>query len=98
MAQGPNGIDGRTRHTTLEDIDATFRWKPLQQAPLPLASSCGASSSAAGASSSDGTQTARGWFVSGEYQLAKRWFAGARYEESDHADDATLATRARPLT
>ena len=36
-----------------------------------------------------GRQTARGWFLSGEYQLAKRWFAGARIESSDHADDAS---------
>jgi hypothetical protein len=87
-ANGPNGI---TEHadTRLEGVDATFRWKPLRTATYRSASARGEYIR----SRKDvllGTQTAAGWFLSGEYQLAKRWFVGARYERAHEADDATL--------
>jgi hypothetical protein len=37
-----------------------------------------------------GTQTATGWFVSGEYQLAKRWWVGVRGEAAQHAAEAAI--------
>ncbi len=86
---GPNATSTEeiTRHTRLEAIDATFRWKPLRRASYRSASVRGELYRSR-RDQPDGRQTARGWFVSGEYQLAKRWFAGARVESSDHADEA----------
>ncbi len=85
---GPNSssTDEITRHTTLEAIDATFRWKPLQQG-LYRSASIRAELFRSRRDQVNGVQTSRGWFVSGEYQLAKRWFAGARVERSDRATD-----------
>jgi hypothetical protein len=37
-----------------------------------------------------GEQNAFGYYLSGEYQFARRWFGGARYDRSDHANEATL--------
>ncbi len=70
----------------------TLRWKPLRNRHSTDRRLSAASFSAADAispKSSGGQQTARGWFLSGEYQLAKRWFVGARAESSDHADDGS---------
>ncbi|HYK43181.1 MAG TPA: hypothetical protein VE007_12395 [Thermoanaerobaculia bacterium] len=87
---GPNAESTQdlTRHTRLEAIDATFRWKPLQQGLYRSASLRGELYRSR-RDQLDGRQTARGWFVSGEYQLAKRWYAGARVESSDRADDGS---------
>ncbi len=87
---GPNtaSTEEITRHTRLEAIDATFRWKPLRQGNYRSASIRGELYRSR-RDQPDGRQTARGWFLSGEYQLAKRWFAGARVESSDHADEAS---------
>ncbi|MCA1580392.1 MAG: hypothetical protein LC796_03175 [Acidobacteria bacterium] len=87
---GPNtgSTDEITRHTRLEAIDATFRWKPLRQGNYRSASIRGELYRSR-RDQSNGRQTARGWFLSGEYQLAKRWFTGARVESSDHADEAS---------
>jgi hypothetical protein len=87
---GPNAESTQdlTRHTRLEAIDATFRWKPLQRGLYRSASIRGELYRSR-RDQVNGLQTARGWFVSGEYQLAKRWFAGARVESSDHADDGS---------
>ena len=87
---GPNAAstDEITRHTRLEAIDATFRWKPLRSGSYRSASIRGELYRSR-RSQPDGLQTARGWFLSGEYQLAKRWFGGARIESSDHADEAS---------
>ncbi len=85
---GSNAITA-TSKTQLENIDLTFRWKPLRTATYRSASVRGEFTH----SDKDvlvGTQRANGWFVSGEYQLAKRWFIGARVEQSEQADDATL--------
>ncbi len=88
---GPNGITD-TSDTRLQGIDATFRWKPLRTATYRSASVRGEFIR----SRKDelaGTESAEGWFLSGEYQLAKRWFVGARYERADNADDASLSDR-----
>ena len=96
---GPNAAstDEITRHTRLEAIDATFRWKPLRQGSYRSASLRGELYRSR-RDQPDGRQTARGWFVSGEYQLAKRWFAGARVESSDHADEASRRDTGQALT
>jgi hypothetical protein len=85
--EGPNGTSTGAK-TRLENIDATFRWKPLIRGNYQSATLRGELFRSR-RDQQDGLQTARGWFVSGEYQLAKRWFAGARVESSDHADDAS---------
>ena len=90
---GPNATstDETRRWTKLEAIDFTLRWKPLRTGNYRSASVRGElfRSRRDEPQELGGKQTARGWFLSGEYQLAKRWFAGARIESSDHADDAS---------
>jgi hypothetical protein len=90
-ARGPNGLT-ESSDTRLEGVDATFRWKPLRTATYRSASVRGEYVR----SRKDlliGSETAGGWFFSGEYQLAKRWFAGARVERAERADDAALQDR-----
>ena len=96
---GPNETSTAeiTRHTRLEAIDATFRWKPLRQGNYRSASIRGELFRSR-RDQPDGKQTARGWFLSGEYQLAKRWFAGARLESSDHADDGSRRDTGQAVT
>lgn len=86
-----------TYHTRLEAIDATFRWKPLLHG-LYQSASIRAELFRSRRDQANGTQTARGWFVSGEYQIAKRWFTGARVESSDRADDETKRDTGEALT
>jgi hypothetical protein len=90
---GPNATstDQTRRWTKLEAIDFTLRWKPLRTGNYRSASLRGElfRSRRDEPQELGGKQTARGWFLSGEYQLAKRWFAGARIESSDHADDGS---------
>ena len=91
-AWGPNptSTPKSRRLTRLEAIDATLRWKPLRTGTYRSATLRGElfRSRRDQPENAGGQQTARGWFLSGEYQLAKRWFIGARVESSDHADDA----------
>ena len=85
---GPNGTaDGAD--TRLEGLDLTYRWKPLQTATYRSATLRGEVYRSR-REQPEGTQTALGWYVSGDYQLAKRWFVGARLEAADHADDDSL--------
>ncbi len=90
---GPNDTssDDTRRWTKLEAIDFTLRWKPLRTGNYRSASLRGELFRSRRDQPEDlgGKQTARGWFLSGEYQLAKRWFAGGRIESSDHADDGS---------
>ncbi len=90
---GPNATssDETRRWTKLEAIDFTLRWKPLRTGNYRSASLRGELFRSRRDQPEDlgGRQTARGWFLSGEYQLAKRWFAGGRIESSDHADDGS---------
>jgi hypothetical protein len=88
FAHGNNGTSP-TNTTNLENVHLVYRWKPLQGRPYRsfiLRSEYFWSQR----QQPDGTQNAQGFFVGGDYQLARRWFAGARYEFSDHADDAAL--------
>ena len=90
---GPNATstDETRRWTKLEAIDFTLRWKPLRTGNYRSASMRGELFRSRRDQPEDagGRQTARGWFLSGEYQLARRWFAGARVESADHADDGS---------
>jgi len=99
---GPNDMstDEARRWTRLEAIDFTLRWKPLRTGNYRSASMRGElfRSRRDQPEESGGKQTARGWFLSGEYQLAKRWFAGARVESSDHADDETKRDNGQAIT
>jgi hypothetical protein len=90
---GPNGTaDGAD--TRLEGLDLTYRWKPLQTANYRSATLRGEVYRSR-REQPEGTQTALGWYVSGDYQLAKRWFIGARLEAADHADDDSLRDTGR---
>ncbi|HEY3123660.1 MAG TPA: hypothetical protein VGK70_06320, partial [Thermoanaerobaculia bacterium] len=88
------------RWTKLEAIDFTLRWKPLRTGSYRSASLRGElfRSRRDQPEESGGKQTARGWFLSGEYQLAKRWFVGARVESSDHADKASERDTGQAVT
>jgi len=90
---GPNATstDQTRRWTRLEAIDMTLRWKPLMTGLYRSAILRGELFRSRRDQPEDAgdKQTARGWFLSGEYQLGKRWFVGARVESSDHADDAS---------
>ena len=85
---GPNGTstDASTR---LAGVDATFRWKPLRQGTYRSAIVRGEWFRSQ-REQPGGTQTATGWFVSGEYQLAKRWWVGVRGEAAEHAADKAI--------
>jgi hypothetical protein len=93
------GSNGTTvdAHTTLENIHLVYRWKPLQGKPYRsfiLRSELYRSRR----EQPGGTQTARGFYVSGDYQLARRWFAGARYEFSDRAADQNARDQGEAVT
>ena len=94
--QGSNGTTADAK-TTLENIHLVYRWKPLQGSPYRsfiLRSELYRSRR----EQPGGTQTSRGFFVSGDYQLAKRWFTGARYEFSDRATDQNARDSGGALT
>jgi hypothetical protein len=84
-----DGVDLGRFATSLWGADATFRWRPLQRSIYH--SFVGRSELIwSRREQFNGLQDAFGFYVSGDYQFARRWFAGARYDRSDHADDATL--------
>ena len=75
--------------TDLWAIDATLRWRPLQQTTYH--SFIGRSELMwSRRDQPGGLQGAFGYYVSGDYQLARRWFAGARYDWSERAADEGL--------
>jgi len=87
-AYGHNGTSP-TNTTSLENVHAVYRWKPLQGRPYRsfiLRSEYFWSQR----EQPDGRQNAEGFFVGGDYQLGRRWYTGARYEFSDRALDAAL--------
>jgi len=86
--QGPNGTSADAE-TKLGALDVTFRWKPLRKGTYRSATLRGELFRSQ-RQQPGGTQTATGWFVSGEYQLAKRWFVGVRGEAAQHADAAAI--------
>jgi hypothetical protein len=73
-------------------VDATLAGSRCA-APPTARRCCGRRRSGAGATTASATQEANGLVRFREYQFLKRWFAGARYERSDHADDASLQDR-----
>jgi hypothetical protein len=84
-----NGTDLGQFTTQLYGIDATLRWRPLQRSIYH--SFVGRSELIWSRREQPGSpQHAFGYYLSGDYQFARRWFAGARYDWSDHPDDATL--------
>jgi hypothetical protein len=82
---GPNGTGGGAT-TTLEGVDVTLRWKPLQQGTYRSAVLRGELYRSR-RDQPGGTETATGWYLSGDYQLARRWWVGVRGEAAEHAAD-----------
>lgn len=75
--------------TTLYGTDVTVRWRPLQRSIYH--SFVGRSEFIwSRRNQPGGLQTARGYYVSGDYQFARRWFVGGRYDRSNRADNASL--------
>jgi hypothetical protein len=75
--------------TDLYGLDATLRWRPLQRSIYR--SFVGRTEWIwSRRDQVNGLQSGTGMYVSGDYQFARRWFAGARYDRSNHADDASL--------
>jgi hypothetical protein len=94
--RGHNGVTDDS-HTTLENIHLVYRWRPLagtRYRTFILRSELFRSRR----EHEDGRQSARGFFVGGDYRFAQRWWAGARYEFSDRADDATQRDRGEAVT
>jgi len=70
--------------TQLWGVDATVRWRPLQQ--TNYRTFLGRSELVwSRRDQTGGTQPSFGYYVSGDYQFGRRWFAGARYDRSDRA-------------
>lgn len=79
-------VDAGRFATDLWGIDATVRWRPLQQANYRTF--LGRSELVwSRRDQPGGVQSAFGYYVSGDYQFARRWLAGARYDRSDRAAD-----------
>jgi hypothetical protein len=93
---GPNGAAAET-DTTLAGVDATLRWKPLRTALYRSAIFRGELIRSRH-EQEESTQSARGWFVSGDYQFARRWAAGARLDSAERAEDASLRDRGEAFT
>jgi len=94
--RGSNGTTDDAK-TTLENLHLVYRWKPLTGRPYRsfiLRSELFRSRR----EQPGGRQSARGFYVGGDYRLARRWFAGARYEFSDRADDETQRDRGEAVT
>jgi hypothetical protein len=94
--RGHNGITDDSE-TTLENIHLVYRWRPLGGTPYRtfiLRSELLRSRR----EQEDGRQTARGFFVGGDYRFAQRWWAGGRYEFSDHADDGSQRDEGGAIT
>jgi len=89
VAYGHNdsGPDATTR---VYGVDATLRWRPLQQAlykKFLLRSELFWSHRE---QLDDATAKAFGAYVSGEYQMSRRLFGGVRFDTSERATDASL--------
>jgi hypothetical protein len=94
--RGHNGVTDDSE-TTLENIHLVYRWRPLagtRYRTFILRSELFRSRR----EQEDGRQSARGFFVAGDFRFLQRWWAGARYEFSDHADDATARDRGEAVT
>jgi hypothetical protein len=98
FAYGSNDI-GSNFHTRLFGVDATIRYRPLRRAIYKrfLGRTELFWSRREQPSFDDGTQSAFGYYVSGDYQFARRWFAGARYDWSERAINASLEDKGPSL-
>ena len=82
--------------TRLFGVDATVRWKPLRRSIYR--SFIGRTEMVWSRREQPlSTERAFGYYLSGDYQLARRWFAGARFDQSEHADDAAIRDRGQSL-
>jgi hypothetical protein len=93
------GANGTTEdaETTLENLHLVYRWKPLTGRPYRqfiLRSELTRSRR----EQPEGRQSARGFFVGGDYRLSRRWWAGGRYEFADRADDGDARDRGEAVT
>jgi hypothetical protein len=94
--RGHNGVT-EDSETTLENIHLVYRWRPLagtRYRTFVLRSELFRSRR----EQEDGKQSARGFFVAGDFRFSQRWWAGGRYEFSDHADDETARDRGEAVT
>jgi hypothetical protein len=94
-SRGHNGLsngnlaDPGSLVTQLYDIDATYRWKPLQRSIYH--SFVGRTEWIwSRRDQPTGLQSGSGMYASGDYQFGRRWFAGVRYDRSTHAENASL--------
>ena len=101
-ARGHNGlsngnvVDPNSLVTQLYDIDATYRWKPLQRSIYH--SFVGRSEWIwSRREEPTGLQSGWGMYASGDYQFARRWFAGARYDRSALPGDASAIDTGQSL-
>jgi len=91
-----NDVDFGRFTTQLYGGDATIRWKPLKRSVYH--SFVGRSEFVwSKRDQPDGTQDAKGYFVSADYQLARRWYLGGRYDRSGRAGAATLVDKGQSL-
>jgi hypothetical protein len=96
FARGRNDA-GPDFSTRLFAVDATFRYRPLQQA-LYRRFLGRTEMIWSRREQEDGAVPAFGMYVSGDYQFARRWFAGARYDWSERAYDSSLEDKGPSLT
>lgn len=95
IAWGKNDV-GPDFNTRIFAVDATLRYRPLRRAiyrrflgRTELFWSR--------REQEDGTPSAFGTYVSGDYQFSRRWFAGARYDWSERAFDTSLVDKGASL-
>jgi hypothetical protein len=82
--------------TKLFGVDGTIRWKPLRRSIYR--SFIGRTELMWSRREQPlSTESAFGYYLSGDYQFARRWFAGARYDRSEHADEAALRDTGQSL-
>jgi hypothetical protein len=82
--------------TRLFGIDGAVRWKPLRRSIYR--SFVGRTELIWSRREQPlSNANAFGYYLSGDYQLGRRWFAGARYDRSEHADEATLRDTGQSL-
>jgi hypothetical protein len=82
--------------TRLFGVDGTVRWKPLRRSIYR--SFIGRTELIWSRREQPlSNANAFGYYLSGDYQLGRRWFAGARYDRSEHADEASLRDTGQSL-
>jgi hypothetical protein len=92
-----NNLEGPGLKTALTGVDATFRWKPLQQGLYHSVLVRGEWMHSERETAVGPTVNADGWYLLGQYQIGRRWFLGYRHDESDHSEDSSLHDRGDSL-